>query len=86
MVNNYLIKMYSSQGEFKRTLNSIRQRQDDLIKKMALSMEWSAFNKDEGSKARRPPVQFPEFSHPSAGYKFEPINPNRPNKNDRKKK
>ena len=78
--------MYSAQGEFEGTLNSSGQRQDDLIKKMDLSMEWSTFNKEEGSKARRPPVQFPAFSPSSTGYKFEPVNLNCPNKNDRKKK
>ena len=86
MVNNNLIKMYSAQGEFEGVLNSIGQRHDDLIKKLALSMEWSTFNKEEGSKARRPLVQFLDFSHSSAGYNFEPINLNRPNKYDRKKK
>ena len=85
MVNNNLIKMYSAQGEFEGTLNSIGQRQDDLIKQMDLSMEWYAFNKEEGRKARRPPVQFSEFSLPSAGYKLEPVNLNHPNKYDRKK-
>ena len=45
MINNNLIKMYSAQGEFEGTQNSIGQRQDDLIKKMALSMEWYVFNK-----------------------------------------
>ena len=57
-----------------------------LLRKMALSMEWSVFNKEEGSKAKRPPVQFPELSPSSAGYKFEPVNLNRPKKNDRRKK
>ena len=56
MINNNLIKMYSAQGEFEGVLNSIGQRQDDLIKQLALSMEWSAFNKEEGIKARRPLV------------------------------
>ena len=78
MVNNNLIKMYSTQGEFEGTLNSIGQRQDDLIKKIALSMEWSVFNKEESSRAKRPIVQFPEFSHSSTSYKFEPVNLNRP--------
>ena len=32
MVNNNLIKMYSAKGEFEGVLNSIGQRQDDLIK------------------------------------------------------
>ena len=39
MINNNLLKMYSAQGEFEGTLNSIGQRQNDLIKQMALSME-----------------------------------------------
>ena len=39
MVNNNLMKMYSAQGEFERVLNSIGQRQNDLIKQLALSME-----------------------------------------------
>ena len=86
MVNNNLIKMYSAQGEFEGTLNSIGQRQDDLIKQMTLSMEWSVFNKEEGCKANGPLVQFPEFSHSFDGYKFELVNLNRPNKYDRKKK
>ena len=86
MVNNNLFKMYSAQGEFERTLNSIGQRQDDLIKKMALSMEWSVFNKEESNKDKRPPIQFPEFSLSSTGYKFQLVNLNLPNKNDRRKK
>ena len=32
MVNNNLIKMYSAQGEFEGVLNSIGQRQNDIIK------------------------------------------------------
>ena len=49
---------------------------------MALSMEWFVFNKEEGSQTKRPLVQFPEFSHSSTGYKFEPMNLNRKKKND----
>ena len=55
MINNNLLKMYSAQGEFEGTLNSIEQRKNDLIKKMALSMEWSAFNRsEEGSRFKQP--------------------------------
>ena len=55
MINNNLIKMYSAQGEFKGTLNSIGQRQNELIKQIALSMEWSALNRSgEGSRSRQP--------------------------------
>ena len=39
MINKNLIKMHSAQGEFERTLNCIGQRQNDLIKQMALSLE-----------------------------------------------
>ena len=39
MINNNLIKMYSAQGEFEGTLNSIGRRQNELIKQIALSME-----------------------------------------------
>ena len=45
MINNNLLKLYSAWGEFEGTLNSIGQRQNDLIKQMALSMEWFALNK-----------------------------------------
>ena len=34
MINNNLIKMYSAQGQFEGTLNSIRQRQNELIKQL----------------------------------------------------
>ena len=51
MVNKNLIEMYSAQGEFEGTLNSIGQRQNDMIKQLAMSMEWSAFNRgEEGMK------------------------------------
>ena len=86
MVNNNLIKMYSVQGEFEGVLNSLGQRQNDLIKQMAFSMEWSPFNKEEGSKAKRPQAQIPKFSPSSAGYWFEPVNMNIPPKYDRRKK
>ena len=75
MININLIKMYSAQGEFEGSLNSIGQRQNDLIKQMALSMEWSAFNRsEEGSRSKQPQVQISEFSPAAAGYKFEPVN------------
>ena len=87
MINKNLIKMYSAQGEFKGTLNSIGKRLNDLIKQMALSMEWSAFNKaEEGSKSKQPQVQIPEFSPSVVGYKFESMNLNHPHRHDRKRK
>ena len=63
MINNNLIKVYSTQGEFEGTMNSIGQRQNELIKQLAISMEWSVLNKSgEGSRSRHPQVQIPEFS------------------------
>ena len=53
MINNNLIKMYSTQGEFEGTLNSIGQRQNELIKQLAIYMEWSVLNRSgEGSRSR----------------------------------
>ena len=55
MINNNLIKMYSVQGEFEGTLNSIGPRQNEQIKQIALSMEWFALNRSgEGSRSRQP--------------------------------
>ena len=68
MINNNLIKRYSAQGEFEGTLNSIGQRQNDLIKQMTLSMEWSAFNRSEdGSMSNQPQVQIYELSPSASG-------------------
>ena len=54
-VNNNLLKRYSAQGEFKGTLNSIGQRQNDLIKQMVISIEWSTFNRsEEGNRSNQP--------------------------------
>ena len=62
MIKNNLIKMYFAQGEFKGTLNSIGQRQNYLIKQMALPMEWYASNRsEEGSRSNQSQVQILEF-------------------------
>ena len=87
MINNNLIKMYSAQGEFEETLNSIGQRQNDLIKQMTLSMEWSAFNRsEEGSRSKQPPIQIPESSPSTTGYKFELVNLHSSHRHDRRTK
>ena len=57
LINNNLLKMYSAHGEFEGTLNSIGNRQSDLIKQLALTMEWSALNRnEEGSRSKQPQV------------------------------
>ena len=75
MINKNLIKMYYAHGEFEGTLNSIGQRQNDMIKQLALTMEWFVLNRSgEGSKSRQPQVQIPKFSPSAAEYKLNPIN------------
>ena len=87
MINNNMIKIYSTQGEFKGTLNSTGQRQNDLIKQMTLSMEWSAFNNsEEGSRSKQPQVHILEFSPSVAGYKFEQVNLYPSHRHDRRRK
>ena len=87
MINNNRLKMYFSQGGFKGTLNSIGQRQSDLIKQLALTMEWSALNRNkEGNRSKQLQVQIPEFSPSTAGYKFEPMNLHSSHRHERRRK
>ena len=58
-----MVKMYKVQGEFKQSLNSIRQRQNELIKQHIRTQEWYLFDKDGGSSTGKqdPPSL---ISHP----------------------
>ena len=79
--------MYSTQGEFEGSLNSIGQRQSDLIKQMAMSMEWASFTKgEEGSRPKQPQVQILEFSPSTVGYKFELVNLHHSHMHERRRK
>ena len=79
--------MYSTQGEFEGTLNSIGQKQNELIKQIALSMEWYELNRsEEGSRSRQPQVQIPEFSPSAAGYKLDPVNLPSSHRHERRRK
>ena len=53
MINKNLIKMYFAQGEFEDTLNSIRQRQNELIKQLTLTMEWFVLNNSGNNRKSR---------------------------------
>ena len=56
-----------------------------MIKELALTMEWFVLNKrGEGSKARQPQVQIPEFFPSAAGYKLDPNNLPSSHRHDRK--
>ena len=87
MINKNLIKMYSAQGEFEGTLNSIGQRQNDMIKQLALIMEWFVLNRsEEGSKSRQPQVKIPEFPPFTVGCKLDPVNLPSSHRHDRERK
>ena len=87
MIKKNLIKMYSAQGEFEVTLNSIGQRQNEMIKQIALTMEWSVLNKSgEGNRSRQPQVQIPEFSPSAVGYKLDLVNLPSSHRHERKRK
>ena len=45
MVNANLLKMYTTQGEYEGSLNSIGKRQNELIRQHLLTQEWYLFNK-----------------------------------------
>ena len=77
--------MYSTQGEFEGTLNSIGQRQNEMIKELALTVEWFVLNRSgEGSKLRQPQVQIPKVSPSTAGYKLDSVNLPPSHRHDRK--
>ena len=40
MVNSNMIKMHNAQGEFGGSLNSIRGRQNEMIRSNARMLEW----------------------------------------------
>ena len=57
MINKNLIKMYSALCEFKGTLNSIGQRQNEMIKQLAINKEWYVLNRSgEGNRSKQPQV------------------------------
>ena len=87
MINKNLIKMYFAQGEFEGTLNSIGQGKNEMIKQLALTMEWSILNRcGEGSKSRQPQVQVPEFPPSTTGYKLDLVNLPSSHRHERKRK
>ena len=74
LVNQNMIKMYQAQGEFEQSLNSIGQRQNELIKQHIRTQEWYLFDKGGGGSIGKPEPSILEFTPSNASYKFEPIN------------
>ena len=73
-MNQNMIKMYQAQGEFEQSLNSIGQRQNELIKQHIRTQEWYLFDKNGGGSTGKPEPSLPEFTPFNASYKYEPVN------------
>ena len=73
-VNSNLIKMYQAQGEFEQSLNSIRQRQNELIKQHIRTQEWYLFDKGGSGSTGKLKPSIPKFTPSNAIYKYEPMN------------
>ena len=66
--------MYQAQGEFEQSLNSIRQRQSELIKQNIRMQEWYLFDMNGEGSTPKPEHSIPEFTPSNASYKFEVVN------------
>ena len=73
-MNHNMVKMYKVQGEFKKSLNSIRQRQNELIKQHIRTQEWYLFDKDGGSSTGKLEPSIPDFTPSNVSYKYESVN------------
>ena len=74
LCNSNLRNMYNAQVEFEGTLNSLRERQNELIRSNARMLEL-ATNKLLGDKTtEKPQASIPNFVPSQAGYPFEPVN------------
>ena len=71
LVNQNIIKMYQAQGEFDKFPNSIRQRQNELIKQHIRTQEWYLFDKGGDGSIEKPEPSILEFTPFNANYKFE---------------
>ena len=74
LVNQNLVNMYQAQGEFEQSLNSIRQRQNELIKKNIRKQERYLFDRNREGSTPKPEPSIPEFTPSNASYKFEAMN------------
>ena len=84
--NSKLRNIYKAQGEFEGTLNSIGERQNELIRSNARMLEW-ATNKLLGDKTtEKPQVYIPEFGPSQASYQFEQVNIKSSKSNHKKNK
>ena len=71
MVNANMIKMYNAEGDFKSALNSIRDRQNELIITNNLMVEWFTLKMSGDRTSERPQPSFPEYTPSNVGYPYE---------------
>ena len=84
-MNHNMIKMYQAHGEFEQSLNSIGQRQNELIRQHIRIQEWYLFDKGSGGSTKKPEPSILDFTPSNGSYKFEPVNL-KPSKYHRRKK
>ena len=73
-MNQNLVKMYKAQGEFEQSLNSIGQRQSELIKQNIRKQEWYLFDRNGEGSTPKPEHSIPKFTPSNASYEFEAVN------------
>ena len=85
MVNANMIKMYQAQGYFEGAMNSIEERQTELIISNARMLEWFTLKLAGDTTDERPQPSILEFTPSNAGYPYESMNL-KASKSHRKKK
>ena len=65
--------MYNAQVEFKGTLNSIGERQNELIRSNAMMLGWATNKLFTDETTKKPQVSIPEFVPSQASYPFEKV-------------
>ena len=83
--NSNMRNMYNARREFECTLNSIGERQNELIRSNAKMLEWATNKLFSDETTKKPHVSIPEFVPSQASYPFEQVNI-KPSKSHHKKK
>ena len=85
MVNANMIRKYNAQGELDGSLNSIGERQNELIMTNVRMQEWFTNRLAGDTKAEKPQPSFSDFTPSNAGYQYELANL-KPSRSQHKKK
>ena len=63
-----------AQGDFESTLNSIEDRQNELIRTNNLMLEWFTLKILGDNTSETPQPSFPEYTPSNVGYPYELVN------------